>query len=192
MYSRLAFAVTTAATLFGAVSAAGTGNLTIISPGGSNLWWVANSQNNIVWTCQESPYGTFTVLVANSDPKILAAPIAIIAIENNYDCSKEITQDQANQAAGTGYTIQLANPLNNTDVYAESQPFEIKPLGSTYPPASATPSASGTQTASETGASASASSTSASSSKNGSTTSAKISAAGLGLAMVAAAIAFTA
>lgn len=40
----------------------------------------------------------------------------IIAILNNFDCSKEITQDQANQAAGTGYTILLANTLNSTDV----------------------------------------------------------------------------
>ena len=39
MYSRLAFAVTAASTLFGAVTAAGTGNLTIVSPGGPNLWW---------------------------------------------------------------------------------------------------------------------------------------------------------
>jgi hypothetical protein len=191
MFSRLALAATAAAALFGVtVSADGTGNLSIISPGGSGLWWVAQSQNNIVWTCQTSPYDNFTVLVANSDPKVLSAPIAIIAIENNYDCSKEITQDQSNQPVGTGYTIQFANPLNNTDVYAESQPFEIKALGSTYPASSATPSVSGTQTGSASGASASSTTTS-SSSKSGAM-STKISAAGLGLGVVAAVIAFAA
>ena len=46
----------------------------------------------------------------------MAAPLAIIAQENNFDCSKTITQDQANQPAGTGYTILLADPLNNTNV----------------------------------------------------------------------------
>jgi hypothetical protein len=33
---------------------------------------------------------------------------------------------------GTGYTIKLVNPLNGTEVYDESEPFEIKPEGSTY------------------------------------------------------------
>lgn len=61
--------------------------------------------------------------VANQDVKILSAPIAIIAIENNYDCSRTITQDQANQPAGTGYMIQLANPLNQTDVRVSSFPL---------------------------------------------------------------------
>ena len=43
-------------------------------------------------------------------------PLAIIAIQKNYDCSIMITQDQSNQAAGTGYQVYLANPINNTDV----------------------------------------------------------------------------
>ena len=73
--------------------------------------------------CQ-SPQFSFLVQVeltnvaslANSNPSILVQPIAIIAIEQNYDCSKTITQQQSSQPASTGYTIQLANPLNNTDV----------------------------------------------------------------------------
>jgi len=40
----------------------------------------------------------------------------VIAIQKNYDCSITITQDQANQPVGTGWTVLLANPLNNTDV----------------------------------------------------------------------------
>lgn len=44
------------------------------------------------------------------------APLAIIAEQANADCIKSITQDQANQPAGTGYTVLLANPLNNTQV----------------------------------------------------------------------------
>lgn len=54
--------------------------------------------------------------IANSDPKVLVSPQAIIAIEQNFDCSKTITQQQESFAVGTGYTIQFANPLNNTDV----------------------------------------------------------------------------
>jgi hypothetical protein len=156
---------------------------------------VARSQNVLAWTCHSSPYDNFTVLyvflhpnkprpneltnftrIANpSTPTVLPAPLAIIGIEQNYQCSQEITQDMAKQPPGTGYLILFANPLNSSDVsfsqhlphsgfhrwlvqvYATSKPFEIKALGSTYPPASATPRESGYETtsASATGAAAS-------------------------------------
>jgi len=116
----------------------------------SSIWWVAKSFNEIAWTCKDSAYASFTILINNSDPKILTAPIAVIAIQNNYDCSITITQDQANQPVGTGWTVVLANPLNNTDVYATSEPFEIKALGSAYPSqvSSSAGGASGTSTGS--------------------------------------------
>ncbi|CAL1709006.1 unnamed protein product [Somion occarium] len=129
---------------FAALIGVATADLKITTPS-SNAWWVAQSINTIAWTCQESQFQTFTILIANTDPKVLTQPQAIIAIENNFDCSKTITQDQASQAAGSGYTILLANPLNSTEVYATSEPFEIKPLGSAYPTTSAstTPTATG-------------------------------------------------
>jgi hypothetical protein len=158
MLSRFAFVATIAA-MFSAVLAQQSQQLSIIAPGGPDLWWVAKSQNVLVWTCQTSPYMNFTVLISNPDQKILPATLAIIAIQQNYVCSLEVTQDMSNQNAGTGYTILFADPLNATNVYTESQPFEIKPLGSTYPPPSATPTAGGANgTASATGAGATASS----------------------------------
>ena len=54
--------------------------------------------------------------IANTDPKILPAPLPFIAQQNNFDCSKSITQDQINQPVATGYTIIFADPLNNTNV----------------------------------------------------------------------------
>ncbi|KAI0646475.1 hypothetical protein C8Q79DRAFT_908741 [Trametes meyenii] len=125
--------------------------LEVLTPGGDNLWWVAQSDNVITWTCKTSPYTNFTVLIANSDPKVLVAPQAFIAQQNNFDCSELITKDRVNMPVGTGYTIQLANPFNETDVYAESKPFEIKPLGSTYPASSATPTNGGSATSSGSG-----------------------------------------
>lgn len=96
---------------------------------------VARSQNVLGWTCHASQYDNFTVLyvflhpnklaheltnftrIANpSTPTVLPAPLAIIGIEQNYQCSQEITQDMSNQPAGTGYLILLANPLNSSDV----------------------------------------------------------------------------
>jgi hypothetical protein len=101
----------------------------------SSIWWVAKSQNVLAWNCQSGTDSVtnFTVLISNVNPSILAAPLAIIAIQQNFDCSIIITQDEASQPAATGYTILFANPLNNTDVYATSEQFEIKPLGSLYP-----------------------------------------------------------
>lgn len=99
----------------------------------SSAWWVAQSTNLLAWTCQNTTVTNFTVLISNSNPAVLVQPQAIIAIQNTFDCSILVTQDQANQAPGTGYQILLADVFNSTDVFASSQPFEIKPLGSAFP-----------------------------------------------------------
>ena len=131
--------------------------------------------------------------VTNSNTNLLSGPQAIVAIEENFDCSKLITQQQQNFQVGTGYVIQLANPLNNTNVrpiffsyrlsiaftnsfsilyflplqvYAQSDPFEIKAAGSTFPTSTPLESATATSaTASGTG-SADASATSKSAGLN--------------------------
>ncbi|KZT20952.1 hypothetical protein NEOLEDRAFT_1140131 [Neolentinus lepideus HHB14362 ss-1] len=149
-------------TLIAAVAAlAGVANadLTILAPGGPNLWWVADSTNTLLWTCQDSSYQNFTVLIANSNPTVLEAPAAIIAVENNYDCSKTITDSQSNLPPSTGYVVQLANPLNDTDVYAQSQEFEIKSAGSAYPASSATPTSTATATSGASGSASGSGST---------------------------------
>jgi len=113
--------------------------LTVTNPSAS-IWWVAQSQNVLAWTCNTSPQTEFTVLITNQDKTKYPSPLAFIAIQQNFQCSIVITQDQANQPAGQGWQILFANPLNNTDVYATSDVFEIKPLGSAYP-SQVTPSA---------------------------------------------------
>ncbi|KAI6104107.1 hypothetical protein EDD16DRAFT_1693964 [Pisolithus croceorrhizus] len=133
----------TAAALVSAASA----QLTVTNPS-SDSWWVAQSSNTLAWTCNTSPYNNFTVLLANSNPSILVEPIAIIAIQESYDCSQTITQQQSTQPAASGYTVLLANPLNSSDVYATSETFEIKALGSSYPATSSASSPSGTSSSS--------------------------------------------
>ncbi|KAM5533555.1 hypothetical protein V8D89_012771 [Ganoderma adspersum] len=156
-----------------ALASGAAAQLTILTPGGPDLWWIAQSDNVVAWTCKTSPYTNFTVLIANSDPKVLVAPQAFIAQQNNFDCSKLITKDQINLTPSTGYTIQLADPFNETHVYAESQPFEIKALGSAYPASSATPtavatgSATGSAAGTNTGASASSTATGSTQGQNG-------------------------
>ncbi|KAG9104970.1 hypothetical protein FRC06_002890 [Ceratobasidium sp. 370] len=107
--------------------------LTITEPS-SERWWVAQSQNTLRWTCNTSPYTNWTVLITNSDVNVLTTPLALIAIRKyNYDCSKTMIPGEQLKP-GTGYTMVFANPFNNTDVFATSQSFEVKPVGSTYPP----------------------------------------------------------
>jgi hypothetical protein len=149
--------------------------------------------------------------VNNTNPAILAAPEAIVANVPNADCSQSITVQQAALTPSTGYTVVLANILNETDVchfffhlfeshtsyvsqiYAVSQEFEVKALGAAYPPASATPtddpsaSTAGATSGSSTASGASASSTSNTKSKNGAFATLEVSAAGV-LAAVGAAI----
>ncbi|KAG8740741.1 hypothetical protein FRC10_003946 [Ceratobasidium sp. 414] len=107
--------------------------LTISEPS-SERWWVAQSQNTLRWSCNTSPYTNWTVLITNPDVTILSGPLALIAIrEYNYDCSKTIIPGEQLKP-GTGYNMVFANPFNNTDIFATSQSFEVKPVGSTYPP----------------------------------------------------------
>jgi len=155
MYTRSVLSAVTLS-LVGLASA----QLQVISPGGPNLWWVAQSVNNIVWNCQQNTeFSNFTVLVANSNPNILVSPEAIVAVVPNFDCSLQTTVQQVNLQVADGYTVILANPLNSTDVYATSQPFSVKAAGAAYPASSATPTGTGTSsstssspTASPTGA----------------------------------------
>ncbi|KAJ3504144.1 hypothetical protein NLJ89_g8095 [Agrocybe chaxingu] len=89
-------------------------DLEILRPN-SNVWWVAQSLNEIAWTCNDSPYSQFTILVNNTDPTVLVSPMAVIDIQQNFQCSITISQNQANQPAGTGWTLLFANPFNSTD-----------------------------------------------------------------------------
>ncbi|OAX31635.1 hypothetical protein K503DRAFT_777414 [Rhizopogon vinicolor AM-OR11-026] len=156
MFHRLALA---SVAFLGVVSA----QLTITSPSADD-WWVAQSLNILAWTCNTSPYQNFTILLTNSNLSILPAPLALIAVQENFDCSATITQQQSAQPAGTGYVVQLSSTINATDVYAQSEPFEIKALGATYPTTTFSAGSSAT------GSSATASSATASSATTSSAT----------------------
>ncbi|PCH45046.1 hypothetical protein WOLCODRAFT_139371 [Wolfiporia cocos MD-104 SS10] len=173
----------TVALSLAALASSALAQLEILSPGGPDLWWVAQSQNVVVWTCETSPYGNFTIAIANSNPDILVSPFPFIAEQENYDCSEAISQYQVTMPVADNYTILFIDPQNSAEVYATSKPFEIKALGAAYPPASATPT--GTNTASSSSTGAASASTTASSKKSGA---GKVSSSFGGLAMLAAAL----
>jgi len=118
-----------------ATFAAAQNDFQITNPSTSS-WWVAKSENVLAWDCSSSQAtidNNFTVLINNIDPKVFQGPLAVIAVQSNSACSIDVSQDQVSQPAGTGYVITMADPLNNTNVFATSQQFQIKPLGSLYP-----------------------------------------------------------
>ncbi|KXN82758.1 hypothetical protein AN958_02197 [Leucoagaricus sp. SymC.cos] len=151
---------TLAASLVGFAAA----DLQITNPSSSS-WWVAQSANNLAWTCHDSPADNFTVMITNTNPSVLSGSQAIIAIQSNFDCSKLITQEQSAHTPATGYQILFANPFNATQIYAQSEQFEIKPLGSAYPATTSNAGASPTGSGSAAGASG----TGTSNGKNGAT-----------------------
>jgi len=162
MFSRLALALAVIATLFTVACA----QVQILSPGGSNEWWIANSTNLLTWNCNQNTdpnQQNFTVLVQNPTNPQLPSALAIIAIQENFDCSLLVLASQMGALpVGTGYVVEFANPLNSTDVYTTSDAFEIKAMGSAYPSTTASESGSATST----GSSSSASPTSAKSSSS--------------------------
>ncbi|CAE6410024.1 unnamed protein product [Rhizoctonia solani] len=160
--------------------------LTITEPS-SDRWWVAQSINTLRWNCEQTTYTNWTVLITNSDVNVLSGPLALIAIQWNYDCSKSMTPGEQLKP-GTGYVMQFANALNSTDVWASSQPFEVKALGSTYPPeytSTGIPGTTATGTGSSSNSTAAPTTTSTPSVNNGAMANTAISAL-LGLAVLGA------
>jgi hypothetical protein len=54
----------------------------------------------------------------NTNPTILPSPMAIVSTLNNADCSHTITTQQAALTPSTGYTLVIADQLNQTKVLA--------------------------------------------------------------------------
>jgi len=161
----------------------------ILSPGGPDLWWVANSQNTVSWSCQDSPpASTYLLMLNNTNPTLYPGPGAIIANINNADCSETIPATDGNLPVGTGYTVILAAMTDQTKIYAVSQPFEIKAQGAVYPASTATPTDTTGVIVGATSTSAGSGSSSTGSSKaNGAFATFEVSAAGV-LAAIGAAI----
>jgi len=174
MFSRLATIFVFA---WSAIFASAT--LTIIAPS-SSYWWVANSQNLYSWTCgsqNNEGYTNFTVMINNASPTVFSGPLALVAIQWDYDCSV-LLPPVASLPAGSGYTLYFANVFNDTDIIASSSVFEIKPEGSAYAPQPSGAS-SATVTASVTGSASAASSTSTSTKKSSAVSTSHVAFSGL-------------
>jgi len=102
----------------------------IVTNPSPDKWWVAKSDNVLEWDCKNSGLVQFTVLIHRDG---MAAPLAVIAIQDNFVCSLLVTSNQVDVEPATGYRLLFADIINNTNVFTTSDEFEVMPLGSLYP-----------------------------------------------------------
>jgi len=142
--------------LLAAFAVAQGGTFSILYPS-SAYWWDEKSSNDIRWDCKDNnavAAAKWTVFINNTNPSVYAGPLGFIGDLPNADCSYTVSNDQVNVPVGVGYYLIFANEINASIVYATSEPFEIKPLGSPYPVTSSASAASGTAAASSASATA--------------------------------------
>ncbi|KAK8864457.1 hypothetical protein IAR55_001706 [Kwoniella newhampshirensis] len=120
--------------------------LTISQPTAAH-WWVGQSLNTLAWSGTDP--NQFSVFLSNPDTSVLTSMLALESIVMTYQTS--LTINPGNIKAATGYTLLLTNPLNSSEVYATSESFEIKSVGSTYPPQTTAGNTSTTATVSDVG-----------------------------------------
>ncbi|WVQ80740.1 hypothetical protein IAT38_002845 [Cryptococcus sp. DSM 104549] len=129
----------TTAIIISALASMASAALTVTEPSASH-WWVAQSLNTLAWSGKEPT--EFSVFLANPDTNVLTSMLALASVVPAYQTSLTINPGDARPA--TGYTLLLTNTLNSSDVYATSESFEIKAVGSTYPAQTAAVNASAT------------------------------------------------
>nr|ODN97563.1 hypothetical protein L204_02981 [Cryptococcus depauperatus CBS 7855] len=100
--------------------------LTVTEPSGSH-WWVAKSLNTLAWDGKDP--AEFSVFLNNPNTNLLVNKHLGFGFYRS-----RIPDLLDDEPPGTGYTLLLTNPLNSSDIYATSEPFEIKAAGSAYPP----------------------------------------------------------
>ncbi|EJD39209.1 hypothetical protein AURDEDRAFT_187498 [Auricularia subglabra TFB-10046 SS5] len=112
----------------------------VIAPG-PDVWWVAGSNNLLIWECNDNDViPRYTVFATHPDKTILTDRTPLIAELDNTQCSHEITQGEvAPLRPAQGYIIQMCDPLNNTHILGVSQPFEVKAANSPYSTVQKTP-----------------------------------------------------
>ncbi|ORY33974.1 hypothetical protein BCR39DRAFT_586176 [Naematelia encephala] len=155
----------------------------IITQPSPEHWWVANELDTLAWTAGDNPPQEFSVFLANPDPTILTSELALVSIEPLYEYSKTI--NPGNITPSTGYTIQLTDILNSTNVYATSEAFEIKPEGSSYPPQTTNSSSASSNSSSTASSGTSTPSSSGSASSQSNQTGSAIERAGFNAAVKA-------
>ncbi|KZS86754.1 hypothetical protein SISNIDRAFT_420566, partial [Sistotremastrum niveocremeum HHB9708] len=91
---------------------------------------VQNTSNPIQWSSQPGDPSPISIIVTNPDNSILNGPFSIHEFVNITDGSFTVTN--VTLRVDKGFFVNFVNPSNASQIYAQSQPFEVKPPGSTY------------------------------------------------------------
>jgi len=104
--------------------------LSILAPS-STWWWQTGNSALLAWDCSDTTYSQFSVLAASTNlTQLTAGYVVLVGQQPNDQCTTNIVP---NLVVGSGYKILFTNIVNYTDIYATSEPFEVKAQGSAYP-----------------------------------------------------------
>jgi len=123
---------------------ASTSAFTINSPTSSD-YWVQGETNTIAWSAGGSDPPVVSLQIINANRTLLNGAFAIAEYVKASLMSFTVTN--VTLVVADGYVVQMVNSTNNTEVFASSGTFSVKPAGTTPAPASGS---SGTQTANAT------------------------------------------
>ncbi|KAG1763307.1 hypothetical protein EDD22DRAFT_509720 [Suillus occidentalis] len=144
MFRRLALAC---AALLSVVSA----QLTITSPG-TNDWWVAVVSKHVVVDVHDFPVLELhrSVLSPTRISQFSLHPLPSLLFKKTMTVPKPSPSSNPPKPLAPVTPFCSPNTLNSTDIWAQSQPFEIKALGSSYPTTTSSAGSASTGTASGT------------------------------------------
>ncbi|KAH9914060.1 uncharacterized protein BXZ73DRAFT_55186 [Epithele typhae] len=145
--------------------------LDIVGPSQS-AFWVFNTSNSISWSFAAGDPSPINIVIVNSDNATLNGPFSIATGVNvNETAHVAIFSTNVTLRPGDNYQVQFVNTTNQTDVFASSTAFTMKPNGSEpAAPVSVSSAASSTATSpsgSRTSSSSSATATGAASNTGG-------------------------
>ncbi|KAG8988063.1 hypothetical protein FRB90_002986 [Tulasnella sp. 427] len=95
---------------------------------------VFGTSNQITWSVNKGDPTPVSVTVTNANADVLNGKFSISEFVQISDMSYTVTN--VTLRPGPGYVVNFINPKNNSEVYASSSPFEVKPAGT--PPYGAT------------------------------------------------------
>lgn len=119
-----------------AALSAGVNALSITSPSGSS-YWVQFTTNTIAWALESGDPTSVTLQVINPNNKQFSGGFAIAEYVPAAKKSFDVTN--VTLSVADGYQIRMVNPMNNTQIFATSAPFSVRPSDTTPAPVTFAP-----------------------------------------------------
>ncbi|KAI0067530.1 hypothetical protein BV25DRAFT_1819860 [Artomyces pyxidatus] len=99
-----------------------------------SAYWVQNTSNTIDWSFSAGDPNPVTVIVTNAENATLNGDFFIAQFVNVSQQSFTVTN--VTLRPGSDYQVVFVNPANESQVYANSSNFDVKPPGTALAPSS--------------------------------------------------------